>query len=401
MTKLFKRGLLALSADPITLGHVSLGRRALSRCEELVVLIANNDMKIGKYLFDLDERVAMARRAYREAGVNVEVIGSSGLLVDVYLNEACDALFRGIRNDEDRRYEETQMGLHCRILPQLKDHIVYLEAREEMKTVSSSMVKAFVAHGIDVSTAVPAFVKQALEEKICGQMKVAVTGCIAVGKTFVASEVVKLLNRRGIQASHINVDVLQRRLYEEDTRGAQLVRDRIAVLFGEDTLSADRKSVDRKVLAARLFAEDASDDARREIHELVTPHIDRLYRDELRGKKGLILVEWAQLAEMGMGYWTNNHVIVVDSHDRTKFAEKRGISAQRILELAVRQMSADEKEHRLERAAQRAKFGIVFRYSNPWRDEEADRRADLEVLIKELLETFPRISSFRKIFVGA
>ena len=55
----FRRGLVALSADPITLGHLALIATAAARCHELIVLVANNDGKLGSYLWNLNERTMM------------------------------------------------------------------------------------------------------------------------------------------------------------------------------------------------------------------------------------------------------------------------------------------------------------------------------------------------------
>ncbi|KKW33252.1 MAG: hypothetical protein UY76_C0006G0010, partial [Candidatus Uhrbacteria bacterium GW2011_GWA2_52_8d] len=43
----FVRGLVPLSADPITYGHIDLIARAASQCHDLIVLITQNDGKRG------------------------------------------------------------------------------------------------------------------------------------------------------------------------------------------------------------------------------------------------------------------------------------------------------------------------------------------------------------------
>ncbi len=80
MAPLYDTGLFALSADPITNGHLDLILRGAEQCTELIVLVANNPAKAGKYLFDLSERLTMTKRACEEAGItNVQVIGDDGL----------------------------------------------------------------------------------------------------------------------------------------------------------------------------------------------------------------------------------------------------------------------------------------------------------------------------------
>ncbi len=388
----YQNGLVALSADPITFGHLDLIRQAKERCESVVVLIANNDLKNGSYLFSLEERVAIAIQAVAYSGIDgVRVIGSGGLLVDTYLREGCDAVFRGIRNAKDIEYEEEQMRLHTFILPELEGRIVFLESREEYRIISSSLVKAFVRSHIDVSRFVPAFVKQLLEERICRQYKVAVTGCQANGKTFVAEALAKRLEGRGIQVHTISIDVLVRRLFEEDSPGAQSVREAIAELFGSLVLTGDRKGVDRAALKRAVFDPTNDPEKREKLHRLTEPHVARLYREALSGKQGLVIVEWAQLAEMGLSHWTNHQAIVVAAADAEAFAAARLISPEERERVSQFQWSTEQKVEALYRAADEAKHGTVVQFVNRIGDE-----ASLERLAGQMLELFPDLKGFER-----
>ena len=48
---MFKRGLLSLSFDPITFGHVDIINRAMQQCEHLIVAVLNNPDKKSSYVF--------------------------------------------------------------------------------------------------------------------------------------------------------------------------------------------------------------------------------------------------------------------------------------------------------------------------------------------------------------
>lgn len=386
------RGLLALSADPITIGHIDLVRKAAKRCNDLIVLIANNDQKMGKYLFPLETRVAMCERALEEANIrNARVIGSSGLLVDVYLREGCDVIIRGIRNATDYTYEQEQMALHALILPELTDRIEYIQANKDLVHISSTMVKAFASHHLDITDFIPLFVKQMVEEQMLGQYKIAVTGSIAVGKSFVASELTNVLREQNTEAHHINLDQLIRELYAENTAGAQNVRDRLAELLGNDVLTENRTNVNREKLAEKMFAKTTTTKVREEVHTLTAPHVERKYREALHGKRGLIVFEWAQLAEMHMGHYTNNNVIVVDSPDKEAFANKRGINKERLEELSVLQKSASQKLRMLQSEVDRADHGQLLLYTNRLRDSKEAARKDLEKLADQLVAQFPAL----------
>ncbi len=389
MSDLHRRGLVALSADPITYGHLDLIGRAAAKCRELLVLVANNDRKLGSYTFTLQERVAMAERAIRATTVrNARVVGSSGLLVDVYLREGCDRLFRGVRNEKDVDFEEEQATLNCMILPAIQGRFEFIQADPKLKLVSSTLVKAFVQLRLDVDRFAPMFVKQALEERLLGQCRIAVTGGIAVGKSWVAAELARQARAAGADATHVNVDQLLRDVYDEDSPGAQDVREEIARRWGEAALAPGRKTVDRKTLAERLFRPGADAD-RQFLTDLTMPHVARKYREALGTAKGLIVLEWAQTAEMDMGPWTNNNVIVVDSPDREAFIAKRNIAPDRIALMDTIQWSAARKARWLQGRVAADGSGDVIGYANRLRATEDEARADVAALYGRVKALFP------------
>src|SRR5690606_41947091 len=88
------------SFDPITLGHLDIVRRARALFDEVVVGVARNASKSA--LLSVDERVAIARAAVADAGldgVRVEVV--PGLLVDFCRGGGAAAVVRGRRGGAD------------------------------------------------------------------------------------------------------------------------------------------------------------------------------------------------------------------------------------------------------------------------------------------------------------
>lgn len=388
MKKEFKKGLVALSADPVTFGHIALIRKALTFCDELVVLVANNDAKRASYVWNLAERTAMVERAVSETGFSsVCVMGFAGLLTDAYLREGCDAIFRGVRNDTDRRYEEEQFALHAMILPEVATRVRYLVADEAHRYISSTAAKAFTAHGVDTSKLVPAFVKAELEERIAHQWKIGITGEIGVGKSYVAHALVERFSTiTGIAAHHINLDEIIRELYIEDSPGAQLVRDELATLLGNDVLATDRRSVERTRLAERMFAKECLNATRERVHAMTAPHVERKYRDALFGKRGLIVVEWAQLAEMAMGHWVNHTTIVVESPDRATFLAARNISPAQMETMRAYQWTGARKVAALVARANEANHGTVLRYEN-----RVNGATGIDNLVASVVRAFPTL----------
>ena len=100
--------------DPLTLGHQDLIARAARLFDRVQVAIA---MSPGKRpLFDLDERVALARAVCAQ-WENVEVAGFSGLLVDHLRACGAQVLLRGVRSVSDFDYEQQLVGMYRRLLP--------------------------------------------------------------------------------------------------------------------------------------------------------------------------------------------------------------------------------------------------------------------------------------------
>jgi pantetheine-phosphate adenylyltransferase len=361
--------LFAGSFDPITDGHLDIIYQAARYSDETIVAVLNNDQKAGRYLFNLDTRLEMTRRAVQEMGLNdkITVVATEPqtVLADLYLKYNCSILFRGIRNEADKAYEEQQMAAHKLILPTLQ--VGYLYPKEKVQHISSTLVKTFAHHHVDVSPYVPAFIKQELEEKVAGQYKIAVTGEMATGKSWVTDKLVEYLNLTGHSAKSIKLDNLIREIYDDQTPGsAKLREDLVSLTQLKEVLNPGGQTVNRKVLAEFLFHPSTGAHRRDQIEQCTLPLLKMKYREALHNFRGIVVFEWAQLAEMGMGQWTNYNCIVVNSPDRTKFIQNRGLSEKDVTERAKTQWSAEEKLQSLQDAAEHGKMTGRFQriYSN-------------------------------------
>lgn len=408
---MFKRGLVALSGDPIHNGHIDLVRESKTRAKEVLVAVANNDEKKNSYLFSLKERTDFARRALN--GIDgVKVVNSpTEILSDTYLHFGCDALFRGIRDDKDQVYEETQMGYHKMIYPKLNP--VYLSFRGR-NTISSSAVKAFVQHHIDVAQHVPLFVKRALEEKISVQYKIGVTGGIAVGKSWVTNQLAKALDAfflyngkqlpgvyprnhpsrlgRDWFGTAINFDDLIRSVYEDPATGPSEMRQQLDYLClangSMKSILNPNGTIDRPALSKFIF--NTHPEMRLQVQELTQPFVDAKYREALhKAGPGIVVIEWAQLAEMQMGWLTNHNVIVVDSPDRPKFIEQRQISQEEFASKTRFQWTAEQKTQALVADASKDGEGHVIQFQNSLHDNK------IESLVEETLKLF-NLDKFRR-----
>ncbi len=146
--------------DPITNGHVDLIRRSSRIFEKVVVAIAANPAKAP--LFSLEERVTLARDVLDSID-NVQVMGYTGLTVELARESGLEVMIRGLRAVSDFEFE-FQLATMSR---QLNDDVetVFLTPTEQFSFISSSMVREIALLGGDVSKFVPPSVRRALEAK--------------------------------------------------------------------------------------------------------------------------------------------------------------------------------------------------------------------------------------------
>lgn len=149
------------SFDPFTRGHKDIARRASKICDKLYVVVMNNSKK--NYLFSLEERVDMAKTVLDEYE-NIEVLGSDGLLVDIFKDLGCNAVVRGIRSESDFRFE-AEMALANRMLYSGYD-VTLLPCRDDLSLISSSIVKEVGSYGGDISKMVPAQIVETVNERL-------------------------------------------------------------------------------------------------------------------------------------------------------------------------------------------------------------------------------------------
>lgn len=147
------------SFDPITLGHLSVIRRAKSLSEKLIVLVVHNPGK--KNLFTAEERVALIEASLKELGLTgIEVSQSnSELLANVAKELGAEILIKGLRTAADLDYE-LQFASMNRDLTGVET--VFLPTEPKYSQTSSSLIREVADLGGDVSQHVTESVRQAL-----------------------------------------------------------------------------------------------------------------------------------------------------------------------------------------------------------------------------------------------
>lgn len=147
------------SYDPMTVGHLDVIRRAADLYDWVVVAVMNNETKT--YRFGMDERVHIA--ALTLSGLDrVTLVKSEGLLVDLFDAVGGTVIVKGVRDENDRAYEEEMAAWNA--AHNAKAKTVLIQASEAYAAVSSTAVRRLLAekkapHGM-VTPAVLAYFKE-------------------------------------------------------------------------------------------------------------------------------------------------------------------------------------------------------------------------------------------------
>ncbi len=145
------------SFDPVTRGHVDIVRRARGIFDEVVLAVAQNPGKT--YLFDVEQRVELARAAVDGLDVRVDVV--DGLVADYCRRVGASAIVKGLRGGADLDAEQP-MALANRHLAGVET--MFLVSDGAFAHVASSLVKDIASYGGDISDFVPPVVAQALRD---------------------------------------------------------------------------------------------------------------------------------------------------------------------------------------------------------------------------------------------
>ena len=147
--------------DPITKGHIDLVERACKLFDKVVLAIAESETKNS--LFNLEERINISKRIF-DGNNQVEVIGFSGLLVDLAKDNDAKILIRGLRVVADFEYEFQLATMNRSLAPDIES--IFLTPKESLIYVSSSLIKEICDLKGDISKFVHPSVEQALKAKL-------------------------------------------------------------------------------------------------------------------------------------------------------------------------------------------------------------------------------------------
>ena len=148
------------SFDPITNGHLDILRRSLKVFDQVVLLLATNGAKKGR--FSVEEKLSMMKEATSDIpGVIVD--SYDGLTVDYCLNHGAKSIIRGLRAVTDFEYEFQLAAANHFVNPDVD--MVFFMASSQTTFISSSTVNELERNGADISSLVPPCVARAYSQK--------------------------------------------------------------------------------------------------------------------------------------------------------------------------------------------------------------------------------------------
>ncbi len=139
------------SFDPITLGHVNIIERAAKISDKVYVAVMNNDsakhssvLSSKTYMFDMETRLEIVKLSLSHIE-NVEVVSSSGMLIDLFDKLGADVIIKGIRTSADLEYEMIHAAWNKEHNPRVET--MFLPADDSLASVSSTRVRELLIAG--------------------------------------------------------------------------------------------------------------------------------------------------------------------------------------------------------------------------------------------------------------
>ena len=136
--------------DPITFGHIDVINKSLRLFEKVIVAVS--DGKNKKYLFSVEERIAIVKKAlFSDLRLNknkILVISFNSLTTDLCKKYKSNIILRGLRAVSDFEYEFQLAGMNRKLNKKIET--LFLMSDVENQIISSKFVKEIVKLGGDI-----------------------------------------------------------------------------------------------------------------------------------------------------------------------------------------------------------------------------------------------------------
>lgn len=153
------KAIITGSFDPITLGHIEIIKKASSFFDEIYVVALLNESK--KYMFSLSEKREIMELSL-EGMANVIVDTFDGMTADYMHKHEITKIVRGIRNAEDKEYEEKLAKAMNSFDKNFET--IFIESDEKFVNVSSTYVREKIEKGESIDGLVDSKAKERILE---------------------------------------------------------------------------------------------------------------------------------------------------------------------------------------------------------------------------------------------
>tara|TARA_X000000368_G_scaffold314145_1_gene251773 strand:- start:158 stop:652 length:495 start_codon:yes stop_codon:yes gene_type:complete len=127
--------------DPITFGHIDVIKKALKIVDHVIVAVSDGNKK--KYLFDIEERISIVKKAlFKDLKLNkkkIKIISFNSLTTSLCKKYKSNIILRGLRAVSDFEYEFQLAGMNRKLNNEIET--IFLMSDVENQIISSNFVK--------------------------------------------------------------------------------------------------------------------------------------------------------------------------------------------------------------------------------------------------------------------
>lgn len=145
--------------DPFTNGHAYVVEKCLEMFDNVIIAVGVNVDKTP--LFNEEQRVNAIKKIYSDES-RVEVLTYDGMLADFMKQKGVKMTVRGIRNQDDYKYETTMAHYNQDMYPEIIT--VYIPTPVELTYVSSSAIRNILELNGEIKEYVPHAIADYLKE---------------------------------------------------------------------------------------------------------------------------------------------------------------------------------------------------------------------------------------------
>ncbi len=318
------------------------------------------------------------------------------LTVDYMFQHGIVDQIKWVRDAKDIEYENTINHYNKRLYPQINTHFIY--SHPDYLHLSSSALKNLFSIGWHltrwIEDDVSFQVKHAMEIRQTNKYLLWVTGIPWSGKTYVAKQIVEMMNILRIPATHVEFDKIGHQVINNSSVYSH-THKKIISLFGNGIVDQQGKIVQEKL--AKVFW-CADQKTQQSYNELIGQAMMVELRQELYTKwtkEWLIVIDGALLADHELWFLVNNQMMLVDVDQKTqqkRLLTRANYTQSKIDAMNNAQLSTNEKKEKINKSIKDNNYGTLTEITNSWQDRDNDSS---ENKIREAVESVDYDGSLR------